>query len=581
MQITITSENINNYRNCKYNDITSIIWHTHRDKIDKKIINNFPNLVELNFGMCCLKSLEPLSSCTSIEILNCTCNKIISLEPLSNCLNFQILYCNTNKLTSLAPLSKFVNLRILDCSCGKLTSLDQLYSCVNLQEINCAYNQIKSLEPLSDCINLQILNCRTNKITSLKSLSNCVNLQKIICAENQIKSLKPLSNCVDLEFLYCGKNQIKSLELYDHVKLKELSCEKNKITSLESLSSCVNLQKINCAGNQIKSLEPLSNHINLHILDCGSNELTLLYPLSNCVNLTQLFCYQNNITSLQPLSNCVNLQYLDCGSNEITSLEPLSVCINLIELYCYFNQITSLEPISNCVNLVHLQCDSNQITSLEPLIYLRRLNIIGYSNNPIEIPTLQIQRMLDRIYSNRKSSIYNDNQNVHDTEIQRTVCESVQSLLKDPKNDFSIENVINSSLDKKTIGSLIEYCLDQTVHSVHLITYIELLALIWVRIQNSIHKTELMRILEEQIADSECKCFTGRFNRTLSVLVGFFDDIKINISNKSRISAIILNTKDKIIPYDAIKHKEIAINELVEAGYLEADFKDWIDAIDD
>ncbi len=208
------------------------------------------------------------------------------------------------------------------------------------------------------------------------------------------------------------------------------------------------------------------------------------------------------------------------------------------------------------------------------------MDFINYSDNPIEIPTVQIQRMLNRINTNRNSSIYKDGQNVHDTEIQRTVCESVQSLLKDFKNNFSVDDVINSDLNKSTIESLIEYCQDQTIHSVHLITYIELLALVWNRIINSIHKSELLKILEEQIEDSECKCFTGRFNRTLSVLVGFFDDIKINISDKSRISAIILNTKDKITPYNPIKHKELAKKELIDAGYKEHDFEDWIDAIE-
>ncbi len=240
-----------------------------------------------------------------------------------------------------------------------------------------------------------------------------------------------------------------------------------------------------------------------------------------------------------------------------------------------------MEPLSNCINLQKLYCQDNQLTSLEPLIYLRRLTYIDYSDNPIEIPTIQIQRMLNRIDSNRKSSIYDDNQNVHDTEIQRTVCESVQSLLKDPKMDFSIEDIINSDLNKTTIESLIEYCQDPTIHSVHLITYRELLSLVWIRVSNSIHKSELLRILEEQIADSECKCFTGRFNRTLSVLVGYFDDIKINISDKSRISAIILNTRDRIIPYDPTKHKEMAKKDLIDAGYTEVEFKDWIDAIED
>ncbi len=393
-----------------------------------------------------------------------------------------------------------------------------------------------------------------------KVIDNFPNLHKLNCYSNKITSLKPLSNCVNL---------------------KELDCYTNYITSLEPLSNCINLQKLYCADNKITSLEALSNCVNLQKLYCGDNKITSLEPLSNCVNLQELYCRDNKIASLEPLSKCVNLRKLNCHGNKITSLEPLSNCVNLKYFDCGDNQIISLEPLSNCITLEILFCWKNEITSLEPLIYLRRLNNINYSENPIEIPTIQIQRILNRIHSNRKSSIYNDKQNVHDTEIQRTVCVSVQNLLKDPKNDFTIDDVINSSLNKSTVESIIEYCQDQTVHSIHLITYRELFSLVWNRIQKSIHQSELMKILEEQIADSECKCFTGRFNRTLSVLVGFFDDIKINISDKSRISAIILNSKEKIIPYDAVKHKEMVKKELKEAGYLESDFKDWIEAIED
>ena len=99
--------------------------------------------------------------------------------------------------------------------------------------------------------------------------------------------------------------------------------------------------------------------------------------------------------------------------------------------------------------------------------------------------------------------------------------------------------------------------------------------------QKSIDKAELIKILEEQIIDSECKCFTGRFNRTLSVLVGFYEDIKINISDQSRIGAIILNRKEKIIPYDLNIHKETAVNELLNAGYSKEEIEPWIEAIDE
>jgi hypothetical protein len=205
--------------------------------------------------------------------------------------------------------------------------------------------------------------------------------------------------------------------------------------------------------------------------------------------------------------------------------------------------------------------------------------LIDYSHNPIKIQNIQITRILDRIQTNQKSSIYNDKQNVHDIMIQRSVCESVQNLLRDPKPDFSINDIINSSLNDKTKMALIEYCQDKTVHSVHLITYEELLSYVWNRIIKSKFKEELMRILEEQIADSECKCFTGRFNRTLSVLVGYYDDIKINISDSSRISAIILNCKEKIQPYSSKEHSRKAKEQLIEAGYNESEIKEWIEAI--
>ena len=87
-----------------------------------------------------------------------------------------------------------------------------------------------------------------------------------------------------------------------------------------------------------------------------------------------------------------------------------------------------------------------------------------------------------------------------------------------------------------------------------------------------------MKILEDQIKDAECKCFTGRFNRALSVLVGFCDDIKIEISDNARIGAIILNIKSKYT--DIVKIKEISKKELLEAGYIETEIEPWLEAIE-
>jgi Leucine-rich repeat (LRR) protein len=409
----------------------------------------------------------------------------------------------------------------------------------NLQKLNCYYNKIRSLKPLANCVNLQKLNCYYNKIRSLKPLANCINLQRLNCSNNYIISLDPLAKYINLQYLGCSNNQIKSLD---------------------SLAHCFNLVEISCDNNQIKSLDPLANCFNLQILYCHNNQITSLDALANCYNLGNLYCWNNSITSIKSLIHCINLQ----------------------KLYCQNNYIKSLDPLANCTNLQVLDCYNNQIESLECLVYLRRLRLLNYSNNPLTIQSIQVQRFINHfINPDKKNNIYQDKQNVHDVTIQKTVCDSLQSLLKDEKPLFSINDIIASNLNLITKESLIEYCQNDSVHSVHLITYTELLGFVWQRIIKSVYKEELFKILEEQIAESECKCFTGRFNRTLSVLVGFYDDIKINISDNARIGAIIITCKEKITPYNSHDHKNMVEKELLEAGYTNEEIKPWVDAIGD
>ncbi|CAH6421585.1 Hypothetical protein MVR_LOCUS285 [uncultured virus] len=142
-----------------------------------------------------------------------------------------------------------------------------------------------------------------------------------------------------------------------------------------------------------------------------------------------------------------------------------------------------------------------------------------------------------------------------------------------------MDSVIASGINETAIRLLAEYCDDETVHSVQLLTYAELLAYVWQRIDKSEHKSELVKILGDQILDANCKCFTGRFNRTLSVLAGFFEDIVIEISDTARIEAIVLAIKDRIIPYDPVAHQQQARAALVEAGYSEEEMQAWLGAI--
>ena len=53
------------------------------------------------------------------------------------------------------------------------------------------------------------------------------------------------------------------------------------------------------------------------------------------------------------------------------------------------------------------------------------------------------------------------------------------------------------------------------------------------------------------------------------------------LMNKSRIEAILLNSKEKVNQYDIDKHKEIATKELISARCTEEEIEPWIDAIDE
>lgn len=176
---------------------------------------------------------------------------------------------------------------------------------------------------------------------------------------------------------------------------------------------------------------------------------------------------------------------------------------------------------------------------MNQIIYLERLEHIEYTNNPLNTLSIQMLRFLGKITSNYHSSVYLDKQNVHNPTIQKTVCESNQRLFADPKPEFGIQIIIDSNLSEHVKSRLIEYCEDKTIHSIHLLTYQDLLSYVWARITKSKNQEELFRILEKQIQDPECQYFTSRLNQTLSILIGFNEDIKMGISDNDRIGAIV------------------------------------------
>ena len=386
----------------------------------------------------------------------------------------------------------------------------------------------------------------------------------------------------------CKLTKIDRIRQY--VQLESLSLKNNLLTSLTDLHYVQKLRMLDVSNNRLESLEGLSSCTNLVWLNCKSNRLNTLEGLASCPQLMFLNCSNNTITTLNALSHHIGLTELNCNNNLLVTLEGIGGHGSLISLACNNNILILIDDITRCTLLETLDCSNNVIDSLEPIAAMPRLREIQYGDNPLGIQTTAVEHILDRLgqphhrraehdYIWRERTVYADRQNVHNTHIQKSVCHSLQSLLQDPEPKFSIKLIKSSNLDGAVKEALISYCRDRTEHSTYNITYSQLLAHIWARIHKSEHTTELLKILSEQVRDSKDKCFTGRFNRLLSVLVGFYDDITIEISDTARISAIILTIRKQVKPYSAVTHRRIAEEQLLAAGYTETAIEPWLGAI--
>jgi hypothetical protein len=146
-------------------------------------------------------------------------------------------------------------------------------------------------------------------------------------------------------------------------------------------------------------------------------------------------------------------------------------------------------------------------------------------------------------------------------------------------NDIIINNTF---IDNKTKTILFEYVNCQDVHSILNIIFAELLINVLSFIDQHEAKQEIYKVLEQEMNDTICKCFTGRISRLINCLNGFDNNIVINISDKEQIGNIIILIKDKLIDennYTIELHKEIVMKELYDRGYDKNIIDEWIEYI--
>jgi hypothetical protein len=174
------------------------------------------------------------------------------------------------------------------------------------------------------------------------------------------------------------------------------------------------------------------------------------------------------------------------------------------------------------------------------------------------------------------NSIYNDTQNVHSTSIQSSIKNSIFNIMQNYNKDYILTYLDNTILTHETKQALIEYSQCDDEHTMLNITFEELLKAVFIEINTftiDIQKS-ILQVMNTEMSDSICKCFTGRLSRLVNCLSGFSDKVNINISNNEEISNIIITLKNKITNIEELKHA--ITHEMNERGYTQDIIDEWL-----
>jgi hypothetical protein len=202
---------------------------------------------------------------------------------------------------------------------------------------------------------------------------------------------------------------------------------------------------------------------------------------------------------------------------------------------------------------------------------------LNLSNNPMNYLPPQVQRLIAR--QKHGQNVYKDKQSVHNSGIQASFRETVHRLTRVPCHislDQTLEEILQSTLPEETKISLTEYASSQDIHGELQLTFGELLVIVWNRVRTHPSQKELQVILTNEMKDALCMCFTGRITRLVNTLSGFDPDVSITITENEQLSNLVMLTKEKIVPYDLVRHRALFMEEAQQRQYSSQTIEEWL-----
>ncbi len=533
----------------KYPNITHLLCdYTNLKNID---IVNFPNLCYFSCNYTKITNIPSMENAISIECNGCQLNEFTGKFPV-----LEELYCNDNSISIFTP--EIPNIKKIFCKNNRITDIpfyEFLYylkcnnnqieiikSYPNLETLQIENNNLIQIEPLE---NIKILSCMNN--LNLKELPFFPNIIGLECSQTSITEILPYPK---LEKLYCHTCKIESIPSLPNLKI--LDCYENRLT--EFTGTFPNLYDLICNNNSISLFT--ADMPNMILLDCWGNSIKYIpsYP-----KLQSLLCMNNQ---METISDYPEIQYLECENNQI-------------------------KEIPNLTKLIRLNCRNNLLTTLPNINTWRNLRKINYEGNLIEYLPLHIQRAINRLQNEDVNMIYDDPQNIHDTNIQKSIQKSIDLIIRDKPNInlmkalYEIDGEPGLSNEAKEI--IKQSCSEDEKLVICDILYCELFVNIWSIIREHPERKGIIEVMNQEMIDSIGKCFVGRISRLVNCLNGFDSRVVIEIDIKDQISNILAAIQLKLEndnEYTVEKHRELAMEALRERDIDEETIKLWMSYIE-
>lgn len=390
------------------------------------------------------------------------------------------------------------------------------------------------------------------------------NNVKTVYWDAELLSIKYINLFPNIETLFLRNSCSLKIPIMKKLKLLVLEhCKTKSFNDLPNFTEMKSLEAHECSFIDFKGFPQMKKLEKLRINNCNTSSfegLPLLERLKifnfsfNQIKSFDYFSYQPNLLSITGISNNIEDISSLCSMNTLRSL----ILDN--------NNLISIEDVYRFKNLTLLSCEGNKLQQINAILKLKNLREIFCNNNPYK--ELHHPIVLRMIYETSLNTItvYNDGQNTHNRAIENSVFASIEKLIIKYSDQTGINKSFNEiseelidKINEKALMLLRSYCDESIVHSRINLTFFQLFQIIYAEIKHK-NLTCLYNRLEQEIIDSENKCFTGRISRLINTLSGFSEEVNINISETDQICSIILSIKNNI------ENKKITFQEGIESA---------------